>query len=255
MVSNDFFYQFGKDTFGPVMIGYTNWLISQTKDYDLILFLIRGGWIMWRLYEEMKSAGAPEGKLFYVSRRIYDDPYFPKYCKEVVGDAQRIAFCDTGWWGSCQNRVHQRAVPLKHCHGFLWGSRISSKEGKSGFVFERYRENDDIYLWEGVLNMLCPEPSVARLVHDRGAFSIVSDPYVFNRPDAEAFRAGVLAAVGGPSLTGPEAWQVVRRIHYEPTADELEHLAAIPHDCRTNSAEGGTIGTIWQAGKKRKKST
>lgn len=77
--SNNEFYQFGYEVFGPLLFGFVKWLYTDAKKkkVEQILFLSRDGFVMKRLYD-MLNLDIPSA-YFEVSRRSLRIPNYDKH--------------------------------------------------------------------------------------------------------------------------------------------------------------------------------
>lgn len=66
---NDYFYQCGYSLFGPLIFGFTKWLIQEInkKHIDKVLFASRDGYILQKAY--ILVDGSKDNTYFYVSRK------------------------------------------------------------------------------------------------------------------------------------------------------------------------------------------
>jgi len=78
---NNWYYQFGFETFGPILAGFTKWLSNELKikNYDKIFFLSRDGSIMMKAFEIMCIDVEIPYTYLYGSRRGYIVPSLQSY--------------------------------------------------------------------------------------------------------------------------------------------------------------------------------
>lgn len=85
--SEDDYYNFGYEVFGPLLYGFVNWLYEDAKSQEIkkILFLSRDGYIMKRLYDALELDIPAE--YFEVSRRSLRVPNYNENMSyaEMVG--------------------------------------------------------------------------------------------------------------------------------------------------------------------------
>lgn len=67
----DIFSRVGYCEFGPLLYGFISWIIQQAKEnrHEKIFFLSRDGFLMQKVYEQIKTKEAPSSSYFYASRR------------------------------------------------------------------------------------------------------------------------------------------------------------------------------------------
>lgn len=78
--SNGYYYTFGFERFGPVLYGFTKWLLEEmrSKNIEQVLFMARDGYIMQEAYLALKYDKVIPNRYFEVSRRSLR---VPTYCE------------------------------------------------------------------------------------------------------------------------------------------------------------------------------
>lgn len=78
----DKYFKFGFERFGPLLYGFTNWLIAQMKADHIqqVLFLSRDGFIMQKAYHELTYSNVIPDYYFEASRRSLRVPSYSEAC-------------------------------------------------------------------------------------------------------------------------------------------------------------------------------
>lgn len=66
----DFWYLFGYKYGGPVALGYVEFIISQTKNMDFVLFVSRDGYILQKIFNYLLEDKAPNNCYVYAPRSL-----------------------------------------------------------------------------------------------------------------------------------------------------------------------------------------
>lgn len=235
---SNFWHNFGRGTFGPFLAGFTRNLIQEAAEADQVLFLLRAGWILSKVYDVLRPRHMPPPTLMHVSRKAVESPDFDPYVRHLVGDSKTVAICDTGWFGHVQDRM-QPCVPNTTLRGFYLGSRHHNSFWKHGYAFQ-FHWTSDLLLWEVLANFPCPlgtTQAIRRAADGPGfEFEHAESEFASHRDAAETFTAGILEAaaaghgfagqVGGAGSTSA-AFDVMERVRQYPTPDETENIGSL----------------------------
>lgn len=88
----------------PVWLGYVAWVLDwcRSRDYSTIVFLCRDSLPFYALARAFvaEDEDAPELALVHLTRRTMSDHRIADHISDALGDAESIAFVDTGCYGT-----------------------------------------------------------------------------------------------------------------------------------------------------------
>ena len=66
------YYEFGREYFGPFLLGFTRWLHSEIKKQEIqkVFFFARDGWMMERAFRLIVKSNIEEGYVYFSRKSI-----------------------------------------------------------------------------------------------------------------------------------------------------------------------------------------
>lgn len=145
------YYDFGYQSFGPLLYGFITWLRNDLKknDFKHVLFLARDGYIMKKVYDQMNCDDSIESEYFEASRRSLRVPTYDKSMDyhdmlkvlTVPNLTNPSQILDS--WGLNQENYENQLLDL----GFKLDSSIKRDSLESDTKFKKFFEDikDDIF--------------------------------------------------------------------------------------------------------------